>query len=441
MSNNRVFVLQFYTRNVPYGAYAESINKKCCEEKGYEYYAEKDDSKLRKIAEDRAFTWIKPKLISEHLENYDYVLFMDIDAIFSDHSVRIEEFIDEEFDLVAAEDYSTHSKMNAGVLLFKNSDWSKKFLRDWWDSGENLRGADIEGLGGGEEKGHFKNALWHDQTCLTHLYSMEENKRQIKIIDNRSFNWREYGDGNFIFHAFSYGHLRNRTIDKIYHKKFGIKIDPSNKGLVEIAEFYGTDKEHAHNYMSNHYERILSPVRDKVKRVCEVGVGDGSSLETWRDYFPKAVIVGCDISDKAHSDPRIELTKMDQGSDEDLDAFCSSQDDFDLIIDDGSHKMKDQQVTLAKLFKKLKPGGIYILEDLHTSVEAKMPEKYVFGWGDPEKTITLDMLEEFVETGRMRSDYMNAEEMKYLEKNIEFCEILRKNENYYSITSEIRKKS
>ena len=434
-------MLQFYTKNVPYGAYAESLNRRYCEEKGYEYYAEKDDSKLRRMAEDRAFTWIKPKLISEHIENYDYILFMDIDAVFSDHSVRIEEFIDEEFDLVAAEDYSTHSKMNAGVLLFRNSEWSKKFLKDWWDSGENLRGADVEGLGGGEEKGHFKNALWHDQTCLTHLYSMEENKRRIKIVNNRSLNWREYGDGNFIFHAFAYGDIKNRTIDRIHHEIFGTNIDPLNKSLVEIAEFYGTDKELTHKYISNYYEKILSPLRDKIIRMCEIGHGDRSSLETWRDYFQNAAIVWCDINENKHIDPRIELARMDQSSAEDIDAFCDSQQDFDLVIDDGTHKMKDQQMTLARLFKKLKPGGIYILEDLHTSVEVGMPDKKVFGWGDPENTITLYMLEKFIESGKFQSDYMSDEEIDYLEENIESCNILRKDEYYFSITSEIRKKS
>lgn len=40
---------------------------------------------------------------------------------------------------------------------------------------------------------------------------------------------------------------------------------------------------------------------------------------------------------------------------------------FDVIVDDGGHSMKQQIVSLRTLFKHVKPGGFYILEDLLTS--------------------------------------------------------------------------
>jgi hypothetical protein len=40
---------------------------------------------------------------------------------------------------------------------------------------------------------------------------------------------------------------------------------------------------------------------------------------------------------------------------------------FDIIIDDGSHIMDHQIVTLNRLFKHLNDGGIYIIEDVCTS--------------------------------------------------------------------------
>jgi hypothetical protein len=79
------------------------------------------------------------------------------------------------------------------------------------------------------------------------------------------------------------------------------------------------------------------------------------------------------------------------------------------------------------------------MEDLHTSLEAVIPEKAWCNWGDPKKTITLTMLENFITTKKIESDYMTEDEIKYLEDNIDSCEITRVRPNW-SITSIIRKK-
>jgi hypothetical protein len=40
---------------------------------------------------------------------------------------------------------------------------------------------------------------------------------------------------------------------------------------------------------------------------------------------------------------------------------------FDIIIDDGGHTMAQQKTTIEHLFRKVKDGGIYLVEDTHTS--------------------------------------------------------------------------
>jgi hypothetical protein len=49
---------------------------------------------------------------------------------------------------------------------------------------------------------------------------------------------------------------------------------------------------------------------------------------------------------------------------------------FDIIVDDGGHSMEQQNISLKHLWRTIKPGGYYFIEDLHTS--------YLAGWhGDP----------------------------------------------------------
>jgi hypothetical protein len=441
----RVAVAQFYTKNVSYGKFSESINKKYCEDNGYYYLIEDNTEKITELTEDRSFTWVKPKFLLEILERkeHDYILFLDIDAIVCDNSRRIEEFIDEKYDIVATEDYSHHSLMNAGVLLIKNSEWSRQFMKDWWDSGNFLRGVDAPELNcNNEEPGYFKGALWHDQTCLTYLYK-QNRKDHIKIIPYRDMNWREYKEGNFIFHAFAYGSLKNRKLDTAYYEIFNITPDLKNKTLVEMCEYYTTDKEYEHNYISNYYEDIFHPIKETAQRFCEIGYGykgELASARLWREYFTNSKIIICEPNIKKIEEDRIELFELDQSNEESLEKFFKSQENFDVILDDGSHKIKDQQITFAKLFKKLSSGGVYIIEDLHTSIEAKMPEKAAFNWGDPNKTTTLEMLENLEKTEKITSDYISVEDKDYIEKNLEMCRVLRKSDSNWSITSIIKKK-
>jgi hypothetical protein len=113
--------------------------------------------------------------------------------------------------------------------------------------------------------------------------------------------------------------------------------------------------------------------------------------------------------------------------------------DYDIILDDGSHNIHDQQITMSSFFKTIKSGGIFVMEDLHSSIEVKIPEKRdVWGWGDPTKITTLEMLEHFKLTGEIISDYLSDEEKQYLKDNIASVEIFTNAPT--SITSIIYKK-
>jgi hypothetical protein len=262
-------------------------------------------------------------------------------------------------------------------------------------------------------------------------------------------NGRVYKDSqhkNFIFHAFSYGLVKNRTIDMAYYDIFNLEKPKEDIDLTELAANYYTDKQYEHNYFSLVYTDLFSSIKDDVKSFVEIGMDKGESLLLWRDYFTEANIIGADIDISRARDAlnnknndRIALVTLDQSKEDMLEEFTRDNSNIDIILDDGSHKMRDQQITFAKLFKSLKSGGLYIIEDLHTSLEAKIPEKYIFNWGNPENTLTLDMLKDFKKTGVLTSDYMSQEDLKYLNDNIKSVEVYQSRPDW-SITSVIVKK-
>jgi hypothetical protein len=152
--------------------------------------------------------------------------------------------------------------------------------------------------------------------------------------------------------------------------------------LTQLGLKYGTDKATYHHYTEFYHEH-LNPRRAKINTVLEIGVWDGHSLEMWRDYLPHAQIIGIDIW--LHHFPSGCLVIEGNAANPNLYSQHASLrgKTFDLIIDDGSHKCSDQQNAFKLLWPKLNHGGVYIIEDVHTSF---MPQ-----YMDTEHT-TYDLL-------------------------------------------------
>lgn len=138
--------------------------------------------------------------------------------------------------------------------------------------------------------------------------------------------------------------------------------------LTELGLRYNTDKAFWHRY-TDVYERWFFPYQASALNILEIGISHGSSLKMLKAYFENANIVGLDIHPKTeYEEDRIKCFVCDQGNRENLNRFMQeSSDMFDIIIDDGSHESEHQMITLATLWKSLRPGGLYIIEDLHTS--------------------------------------------------------------------------
>ena len=92
--------------------------------------------------------------------------------------------------------------------------------------------------------------------------------------------------------------------------------------------------------------------------------------------------------------------------------------------------MKQQQISMGLLFKTLKHGGIYIIEDLHTSLPLLYPG---FDVNPDGNNSTLQMVFDFLQRGLLQSEYMNPEEEMELTYSIAQCHLFFNNEDRHSI--------
>ena len=156
----------------------------------------------------------------------------------------------------------------------------------------------------------------------------------------------------------------------------------SNKiNLTELADRYGSDKGSTKHRYTELYHMLFHPFRGRKINFVEMGLliggpehgidkdrvtDDLPSIRMWLEYFPKANIIGMDVSDFSwFKHERFMFHRVDMDSlDEMKNAAASLPAVPDIILDDASHASHHQQNGFLELFPKLASGGMYIIEDL-----------------------------------------------------------------------------
>jgi len=155
------------------------------------------------------------------------------------------------------------------------------------------------------------------------------------------------------------------------------------RSLDEIGLSTGTDKSsEIHDYL-NAYEAAFRHLRDESFQLIEIGVHKGASINMWAEYFPRATLVGIDISPACmdYATDRITIRLGNQGDAGFLADLAATTDPL-IVIDDGSHVWQHQIQTFRALFPIVRAGGFFVVEDIHTSFGDDYATTY--GKGHPE---------------------------------------------------------
>lgn len=173
--------------------------------------------------------------------------------------------------------------------------------------------------------------------------------------------------------------------------KLVIDSSDSTTYLCLLGAHWGTDKSpyniddrlHKHPYTAV-YNFLFSSIRYNEINVAEIGILDNKSMRCWRDYFPKAHLYGFEWFDN-----RIEAAKLDKQlntfyykmnvEDESsiTKAFESAGKQYDVIIEDSTHKFEDQIRVAHVAYKYMVPGSILVIEDVFRNADESLYETHL----------------------------------------------------------------
>lgn len=159
-----------------------------CEKHGYAFHAYTES-----LDTSRPIPWSKVLIILEIFDKYPdckWVFWTDADSLIMNSDVRLEDHIDQTYDMIAATD-SGH--LNSGQMLIRNCKWSKDFLSRIYAKEEFIN-----------------NGWWEQSAMMDEFENNHRDRKHCKLLKQRSMNstsfeqcqgenayWHE---GDFIIH-------------------------------------------------------------------------------------------------------------------------------------------------------------------------------------------------------------------------------------------------
>jgi hypothetical protein len=146
----RICIITSYTDHIRWDNYGKCDYGNFASLNHHEYSNKHGYSYIKEILKNDDYsnwhpTWIKIDVIKKYLPLYDYVVWIDSDAVFVNQDTTIESLIDGNIDLVIPKleldrvsgNMWTHT--TTGFMIWKNSEWSKNVLNLLWDEPKQFR--------------------------------------------------------------------------------------------------------------------------------------------------------------------------------------------------------------------------------------------------------------------------------------------------------------
>ena len=203
--------------------------------------------------------------------------------------------------------------------------------------------------------------------------------------------------------------------------------------LNEFFNYFGTDKGtdifdpylNKSKRITGHgfakfYEKKLNKYRNEDFSILEIGTWEGASIASFLKYFPKSELFALDKNFKfKFKSKRVKFINCNINNKENLNLFGKKfkNKKFNIIIDDGSHFLRDMIVSLKFFIKYLSESGIFIFEDFNAPKYFKELDN-----SDGKELLFDEILKKIRKKENFNSEILSVEDQKFLFKHIKKVE-------------------
>ena len=245
--------------------------------------------------------------------------------------------------------------------------------------------------------------------CLPFNYLLNkiflENKKDLEALSKKKEFFEK--DLNYLFENF------NSDKGEFYINQYQKPIKKNKKKIK------------GHKY-HEFYEDYFCDLKNKDIDILEIGAFKGNATASFYFYFQKAKITSVDIFPDLfrYKSNRIKNFYLDNSKESELKKKIIDQNlKFNIIIEDAGHYLKDQIISLFILFRSLKSGGFFVIEEL--DFPDTRQDMNVLN----EKPTLRDILKCIMNRENFNSKYINQEDKKYFLDNFKEIKIFKGNYN------------
>lgn len=223
------------------------------------------------------------------------------------------------------------------------------------------------------------------------------------------------------------------------------------KSLNDLFNFFNSDKGDLYEYQYNHplkknkkkvqahgyakfYDYYFKNIKNKKLNILEIGSFYGNASASLFFYFRNSSLYAADIFPDLfrYKSKRVKNFFVNSSVETSIKKNIISKNiEFDIIIEDASHSLKDQIISLFLLFKNLRAKGLFIIEELDfpdTRKDMNLNDEHP----------TLREILNKIQIGLdFNSNYIPLKEKKYFMDNFDTIDIFKGNFNEIAF---IRKK-